>query len=343
MSDVDIDEAVKRRRLAEAAAWRVHLTETDAPSTPDFEAWLSKPGNAASWEQVLGPWDYIDEHANEPALVAARQAALGHARRAHAQRRRSRDWRSLAAAIAAVVAIGGIGWGGVNWLNSPSDYETAFGERRVITLEDGSRISLDSASDVTVRYSRTARELQLVRGQARFDVAHDVERPFSVLAGNQKVIATGTAFNIDVTGPKVVVTLIQGHVVVLNEDKPNRAPVDMRAPASPHHTIELQAGQQLVALPEKPPALAPANIQRVTAWTSGQLMFDNETLADVAARINRYTTNPIIIDDPKVASMRISGVFNTGDVAGFVDIVTHYLPVQAVTGETGAIALKKKD
>ena len=68
----------------------------------------------------------------------------------------------------------------------------------------------------------------------------------------------------------------------------------------------MYAGQQLAAQPEKPSEIAPANIQRVTAWTHGQLMFDNEPLADGVARVNRYTDTPIEIDAPKAAQMRPS-------------------------------------
>ncbi len=330
--------SLRQRSLAEAAAWRVHLTEIGVSGTPEFDAWLALPGHTEAWEQVCHPWDYIGEQANEPALLAARRAALGDARRANAQRRAPRNWRPLVAALVFLA----MGLGALQWLASPDNYQTAFGERRVVTLEDGSSVSLDSGSEVKVHYSRTARELWLVHGQARFDVAHDVERPFSVLAGDQKVIATGTAFNIDVSGTKVIVTLIQGRVVVLDEGKPAHAVMDARAPPPQHPAVELRAGQQLVALPEKPPELGPANVQRATAWTSGQLMFDNEALSEVVARINRYTTTPIVIDDPKVAQLRISGVFNTGDVGDFIDIVTHYLPVEAATAESGAIVLKKK-
>ncbi|MEJ1969098.1 MAG: FecR domain-containing protein [Rhizomicrobium sp.] len=335
----DIDSV----RLAEAAAWRMHLAEIDAETTADFEAWLTEPGCTEAWARVAPCWDYFGEQASAPELVRARQAALGDARRASAQRRSPREWRSLIGGIAAVLVLGMIAWGAVRWLQSPDDYATAFGERRVLTLADGSRVSLDSNSEVTVRYSKNARELQLLRGQARFDVAHDVERPFSVLAGEQKVIATGTAFNIDVGGSKVVVTLIEGHVVVLDENRMADPTVASAAPSPRRRSIELKAGQQLAALPEKPPEIARANIQRVTAWTTGQLMFDNEPLSAVVARINRYTGTPIVIDDPKVAALRISGVFNTGDINGFVDVVTHYLPVQAVSEDGGKIALKTKE
>ena len=110
--------------------------------------------------------------------------------------------------------------------------------------------------------------------------------------------------------------------------------------------IELKAGQQLSAMPSVPPEVAQANIQRVTAWTIGQLMFDDEPLASVVERVNRYGGTQIVINDPKVGAMKISGVFNAGDVLGFVEIVTHYLPVRAITEDPHTIALEsqaKKD
>ena len=239
--------------------------------------------------------------------------------------------------VAAVLLVGVTMWAGGHWLQRPEDYSTALGERRVITLKDGSKVSLDSSSEVTVRYTQNLRELHLLRGQARYDVAHDVGRPFSDDAGNQKVIATGTAFNIDLSGQKVLVTLIEGHVVVLDED--NRT-AGLNAS---HHmwpkSTELKAGQQLAAVPSAAPEVEKADIQRVTAWTSGQIMFDNEMLSSVVARVNRYSGTQIIISDPKIATMRISGVLNAGDVNGFVDIVTHYLSVRASPNSDGTIAL----
>jgi len=342
MSEQGHTPVASNLRLVEAAAWRVRLTEVGAETTSEFECWLAEPGSEDAWAQVAHSWDYLGEHASTPELVAARQAALGDAQRANSQRRPPHNWRRVASSIAAALVVGVVLWAGVRWLQGPDDYSTALGERRVLTLSDGSRVSLDSNSEVTVRYSKNARELQLLRGQARFDVAHDFERPFSVLAGEKKVIATGTAFNIDVGGPRVIVTLIEGHVVVVDMDKPVGGESTLLIPSPRRYSVELKAGQQLAALPHESAEIAPANIQRATAWTSGQLMFDNEPLASVVARVNRYSNTPIVIDDPKVGALRISGVFNTGDVSGFVDVVTHYLPVRATADDSGAIALKSK-
>jgi len=323
------------RRLTEAAMWRVRLTETG--STPEFEAWLREPENQASWDLLARPWSFFDETADAPEMVAAREAAFADAKRASNPFSLSKLARPLAGLIAATLVVGAIGMG-TYWLaNRPDDYQTLAGERRVITLSDGSKLSLDANSEVTVRYGKHDRSLHLLKGQARFDVAHDRTRPFSVVAGNQKVIATGTAFNIDMGGPRVLVTLIEGHVVVLDETS-----VTSGSLQSTPRTISLQAGQQLAAAPSLPPEIAQANIRRVTAWTIGQLIFDDEPLSSVVERVNRYGGTQIVITDSQVGAMKISGVFNAGDVLGFVEIVTHYLPVKAVSESSSTIALQSQ-
>jgi transmembrane sensor len=323
-------------RLTEAAMWRVHLTEIEATTTLEFEIWHGDSLNAAAWTRLNHVWTYLGDQAHEPQLIAVRQAALGHAKQITAHRN-APVWRRMLTPLAAVLLLGLVGVGGYFWSQRPDDYKTVQGERRIIMLADGSKISLDANSEVTVRYSKTARQLHLLQGQARFDVAHDVERPFSVVAGNQKVIATGTAFNIDMVNQKILVTLIEGHVVVVDEDRHVAMPIfKPRWPSQ----VELSAGQQLAAIPAVPPAIEPANIQRVTAWTNGQIVFDNEELSSVVARVNRYTSTRVVISDPKVATMRISGVLNAGDLGGFVDIVTQYLPVRAAPNPSGEIELQ---
>lgn len=317
------------RRLEEAAAWRVRLTDAGLVTSPEFEAWRMEPANQAAWQQLSSVWDGLDNIAQAPEILVARQAALADARAARRQRHR----RQILA-IAAVLLVGLIGASGFWWLMRPDDYRTTLAERRVITLSDGSRLSLDTDTEVTVHYGKHDRSLHLLKGQARFDVAHDKRRPFSVVAGNQKIIATGTAFNIDLAGSRVLVTLIEGHVLVMEEND------ETGATGARPRTIELRAGQQLATGAIATPQIVPANVQRVTAWTAGQLSFDDEPLWSVVDRVNRYSGTHLVIADPEVGAMKISGVFNAGDVLGFVEIVTHYLPVKAVSEDPRTIALE---
>lgn len=336
MTGVRERDEFEGRRLAEAAAWRTHLTEAGENSI-EFERWLATdPANEAAWRQVQGPWELFGEQATAPALIEARRAALGRARMAaHRQHGRRGVFGKIAAAVALIAVGAGLIWS----LQQPQVYRTELGERRVVTLRDGSQLSLDSQTEVRVRYSEDARSLTLVQGQARFDVARDVERPFAVSAGGQKIVATGTAFNVDLMGVNLLVTLIEGRVVVLDEhpeaERKRGSPGNVETP----RPVELQAGQQLMLAPSKPPEITPASIERATAWQSGRLVFEDELLSSVTARVSRYTATTLQVTDERAATLRISGVFTTGDINGFVDTVTEYLPVRAERGEGGAIAL----
>jgi transmembrane sensor len=135
--------------------------------------------------------------------------------------------------------------------------------------------------------------------------------------------------------------LIEGHVVVLNQN--NDSAVAATVPRKWPRSVELRAGQQLAAVSSSAPEIAPVNIQKVTAWTSGQIMADNEQLSSVVASVNRYGNTTILIENPQIAAMKISGVFNVGDVPGFIEIVTRYLPVRAVKQSPRVIVLQDEE
>ena len=228
---------------------------------------------------------------------------------------------AIAAGILAVAIGAWFAW----HAGQPDVYRTAAGERRVVTLADGSQVALDSRSEVRVRYTAATRELTLAAGQARFDVAHDVTRPFTVRAREQEVIATGTAFNVDLIGANLLVTLIEGRVVV----HPVRS-------ASP---IALDAGEQLAFSPATSPVVTRVNVDRALAWQNGELVFEDEPMSTVVARVSRYAGHPIVVSDQATAGLRISGVFHTGDVEGFVSTIVSYLPVRSRRAPDGTIHL----
>jgi transmembrane sensor len=345
-------DALNDALLEEAARWRARLHEINAATTPEFEAWRrASPKHGEAWEQVAAPWRLLIGQASAPELIVLRGAALERARRAarnrwHHRGSGFRSTRSVAAAAAILVAIGG----GILYMRAlPTVYRTDVGERRVVRLNDGSTISLDSRSEVTVHHTKYSREVTLVRGQGRFDVAHDVERPFSVQAGDRKVVATGTSFDVDLVGSDVVVTLIEGHVVVLDRQANDRE-VRAQPPASglPDEGVKLEPGERLIASARLSPRahIAPAvqqvNLERATAWQAGQLVFDNETLAAAIERINRYSRSKISVADADAGAIRLSGVFKEDDTRAFVDTVTQYLPLEKSVHADGTVELSRR-
>ena len=333
-----------QERLEHAAAWRVRLTESGGLEVPELTLWLAEdPRNEAAWRAVQTPWQMLGEYAASSELIVQRRAALA-GRPQPARSPVLRAWARGPTAIAASFAVAAVAAGAafLFWQTHQSViYRTSAGERRVVTLADGSQITLDTRSIVAVRYTAHSRELELDRGQARFDVAHDVERPFTVAAQGHKVVATGTAFDVDLLGRDLRVTLIKGHVVVLPQNAPTRPYVPGAGAVIPADwsRIALDPGEQLVLPAVGAPRVDHVNLDRVTAWERGQVAFKNDLLSAVVARMNRYSKDPIVIGDASTANLRISGVFHEGDVDGFVNTLASYLPIRASSGPGGSIVL----
>ena len=103
--------------------------------------------------------------------------------------------------------------------------------------------------------------------------------------------------------------------------------------------ITLDAGEQVVFTPKAPPRVARVNLGQASAWENGEVMSDNDSLATIVERINRYAQHPVVIDDDETAQLRISGVFHTGDIEGFVNAIAAYLPVRAQKEADGTTRL----
>lgn len=321
--------------LEVAASWWERLRAEPADElSVEFTAWISEPRNAKALNAVRDAMTKLEAHGATPRILDMRRAALTRLRHGGLRRRVSLH---LLARIAAVFLVCAVGTGGyLYWrATAPVIYQTGIGERQTVPLPDGSRISMDSDSAVNVRYTRGFRAVTLDHGRARFDVAHDASRPFTVKAGAETVVAVGTAFNVEKLGPKVLVTLIQGRVVVKNETG------EQHELARERPAVRLAAGQQMAAVDNALPVVKTANLDAATAWESGHLIFRGESLGDAVRRVNRYTANPVTVD-PSAASIPISGVFNAGDVGTFVSAITGYFPVDAITDSDNRIRLQKR-
>ncbi|MGH1559312.1 FecR family protein [Caulobacter segnis] len=208
--------------VADAAAeWCVRLSEGDLTQAEqqDLDAWFAAdPVHRELLDDAVTAWRAVDEQASHPGMIALRGEALNDLRRAQRRRWGSRPGRraavwSAAAAVVAAVALGGA----LAWRASlPDVYRTTEGERRIVELADGSRASLDADTVLKVRYDGDRRRLWLEQGRAKFAVAKDPLRPFSVAAGGKLVVATGTTFSVERVADQMRVVLYEGHVAVLD-------------------------------------------------------------------------------------------------------------------------------
>jgi len=330
-------------RLAQATDWFVRLRADDADveDLTRFQRWVEEnPENAAAYARVRQSWSAVGDQASAPEIMRGRRDALEDARRAAHGRWDSSPPRWMRPAIAAAAcvllvvasAVGAWVW----WSRANAGvYITGVGERRTLTLVDGSVVTLDARSRIQVKYRARERLIDLDQGQARFDVAKDPARPFKVRAGQETVLALGTQFNVELVADNLLVTLIEGRVAVMPEAASSKA--------EPAAQIDLSAGEGLqVRQDGKRIRLPKVDIARVTAWQNGKLFFDNEPLASAAERINRYAREQIQVD-PSAADVTVSGVFNAGDARAFVEAVTAYFPVKAEQTSDAAVRLSARD
>ncbi|WP_454715598.1 FecR family protein [Caulobacter segnis] len=325
-----------------AAVWAMRLAESEltADQQSEFDAWLdADPRHGELLEEIMGAWRSVDRYASAEPLTALRQQALASARRTMRRGGRSFLPRELVGGLIAATLLLAIA-GGVLWARlTPQTYETGLGERRVVALKDGSKISLDADTVVKVRYSGDKRLLWLDRGRAKFDVAKDALRPFSVSAADKMVVATGTAFSVELINAQVRVVLYEGHVAVLKRDvqtKPDAArgtPVEVGG--APAERL-LTPGRELI-MPERSPAqlatqvamLEPADPERSLSWEGGLLVFNDEPLSIVVQRMNRYAAKPLSVGDAATGRLQISGVFRAGDTQSLIQGLEVGFGVQA--------------
>jgi transmembrane sensor len=307
------------------------------------------PPFARSYAQVEASWKSVSRHATSPELMALREQAIARARK-HSARRwslpgaQSASFKKWVAAAAILVGIG-VGWQLSPYGYEPDTYKTGFGEQKVVELTDHSHIALDARTRLHVRFSRDARVVELQEGQAQFSVAKDPARPFKVEAGNRTIIAVGTVFTVEYVDREVRVAMVEGKVAVLSQNPPNTAaPSGFDAKSNDAtRDIELSAGEALQVRADGAATLVPkADIEAATAWREGKVIFRDQSLREAVHRLNRYSRQQVIVDDPALAQMKVSGVFDSGDAQAFAEAMQAYLPVAADFSQASTIHLRMK-
>lgn len=328
------DAATPPSRDEQAAMWCLELAEgtLELEGRQSFDRWMEDPANARAFDEAASVWGLSAHALNAEPLLHLRQDALN---RFNPPARGVRRLRVVGAALAIVLFVWGV------FVPAADTLSTDVGERRVTMLEDGSRVALDARTRVMVRLEDDVRHLEMLEGRALFEVSKDVDRPFEVRAGDHLVVATGTAFSVEIIEEEVRVVLYEGSVEVRALHRAAHALDTGRArPAPP---LVLQPGYELTmpvtGLIREP--MHRVDLERAAAWDDGQMVVDEERLELVAARMSRYSRTRLRMGDAKAAQLPISGVFNKGDMAALIEAVTALHPLTA-TQEEGAIVLRTK-
>ncbi len=218
-------------------------------------------------------------------------------------------WAFAAAGLCLTIVLGVL----VGWfmLMQPARFESAFGEQRSIPLQDGSRVTLNTASKIAVDLESKHRVVHLLRGEALFEVAHDPARPFDVVTDHAVVRAVGTQFDVYQQPGQTVVTVLEGRVAVFAGSDASAAqatPVSM-----------LGASERLVITREGATTLEQGvDGAAATSWTRNQLIFVRRPLGAIADELNRYNRNRIEIRSTELQGREITGTFRSNDASSFV-------------------------
>lgn len=298
-------------RMSAAADWLVRLLDApeDEAVLAEWLQWCEQdPRNLEEFQSAQSVW-----HAAVPAPTAAREH-ISRSKRLLPRMWWS-EWRAhgrvaMQAAAALVVTLG-IGWLVLDRQADTSNsqvYATAIGGTGSTVLPDGSRVELGPDSRITTFYTGDERRVSIDFGEAYFAVAKDPDRHFLVAAGDMRVTALGTAFNVRRHPSRVVVTVSEGTVELDSNDRRNDANVVHTIAATPLH-----AGQQAVYSGTSGSVeVGTIHLADVASWRRGVLKYVHEPLGNVVLDMNRYYGKRIVITDERLSEMPFTGaVFST--------------------------------
>ncbi|HZT04012.1 MAG TPA: FecR domain-containing protein [Steroidobacteraceae bacterium] len=369
--------------IDEASAWFVEFRvgDVDQVTRERFDEWLRRsPEHIRAYIEIaktyvilpaLDPGRKVDvpqliAHARADGNVVAlgqppsRSAALGAQARLEVRSTREGSAaarsRWLSAACMVVLLASAISWA---ILHRYPNYATDIGQRQSITLPDGSTVDLNARSSIRVQFLKSRREVDLLAGQAFFEVAKDKTRPFIVQSGELRVQAVGTQFDVDRHSDITTVTVVEGRVAVITpESKPTREVTIGRERPQMHTTpaghldllgtplrdslsVLVSAGEQVVATGGAVAQPTRANLGAATAWLQHRFIFDRSRLSDVVDDFNRYNRRPIVIIDPELDDFHISGVYSSTDPASLIRFLRTQPDIR-ITESDDSIRIERK-
>jgi len=325
---------MESRELAEsaAAAW-IARRECDDWSGDDqiqLDAWINaSTDNRVAWLRVSAAWQQTGRLRSLRG-TAGMPSPTWSGKALHRTHVRARALAGcLVLSVAAIAA----------WylLRAGPSYHTEIGALEAVSLTDGSKVTLDTNTRIHVDVTQTERRVDLEQGEAYFEVAKDLARPFVVIAGDKRIVAVGTQFSVRNERGELRVIVTEGSVQV-----------ERGAGETKRHMMRLQAGSIARAGPdavlvEEQPV---SELEQLLSWRTGRLSFDDSRLADAVAEFNRYNIRRIVIVDPAVAAIRVGGTFRATNIDAFVRLIASDFPITATRqGQeivlTGKPALEK--
>ena len=314
-SSADIDAA--------AAAWaaRVDRGPLSDEDQAALEAWAAAdPRRAGAYAKALA----VSAHLDRARGLGTDFAPSRHPAAKAVDRRRLLATGGM---LAAASVIGAVGYGAHSLRGRVT---TAKGDIRRAPLADGSAVTLNTDTTIRAAFSDKIRRVELLRGEALFDVAKDPARPFVVVAGDVRVRAVGTSFTVRTRADGQADVIVREGVVEVWRGAEGK-PVRLAAA----HAVQAPSTGALV-----PTTIGAAAVDRALAWRQGQIDLDGLTLGQAAAEFARYSDRRIVIDDPRVAALKMTGLFSASDPDGFARAAALSLGLTA-TPQADGVALSR--
>ena len=295
-----------------------------------FSHWLKeKPEHEAAWRQAQRVWMRVGKigpaFANSPQATVVIPAAPTVTKRPPPLRadpasrpvglRRPPPKRRRGLLIAAVAAVCvAAPAGALLWRPGLlADHATAVGERRSVTLADGSSVELAGASSISVDFAAGVRRVVLREGEAFFTVVGDADRPFVVEADGTRIRALGTSFDVKLGDGSVTIAVTEQSVEVTAEGRP---------------PVVVGSGRLVRAGRGLPGDVCEADLVMVEAWRQDRLAFHETPLGDVVADLQRYRMGRIVLTEPRLGDIPVSAAFEAGQADAAIDMLAAILPIR---------------
>lgn len=302
----------------EAALWTARLRSgaIDTRLQRDLEKWL-----AAAPEHPALLREFCDASADVDAALTVALAERRIAGPAAAPRvaRPHFRWVAVAATgIAAALAL-------LLWPRWGHPISTSPGERQSYELADGSQVVLSGNTSIFVSFSPKQRQVEVLGGEALFNVAPDASRPFSVNTHHGLVRVLGTTFNVRADAPEgEEITVLDGKVRVSGADQAA--------------SVAMTAGEQAMVYGEAPRVrtLSAEELARVTAWRNGRVIFAAEPLRSALERVAWYHGRRIDVSS-QLDGLALGGRYDLEDFDALLDGIARVLPVSILKAPDGSV------
>lgn len=350
--------AEEQERLRQAAShWCVIMRsgEASAGEKRAFADWITRSPShlrefkavEALWAEAAGFGAALDSASDVIPLFPADKAAARW--RPGPARGLLRRFAKLRYGVAAAFIAGCIGLGAYllspvvtgEWPFGPEveSFATRKGESRLVTLQDGSVVELNTRSRVEVHFTKADRRIRLLDGEAYFDVAPDPQRPFIVDTEQARVRAVGTEFNVRLRAADVAVTVVEGQVLVSQRSaRGDHAPIGWEAMIGQNEqaVVGRPGRAESAAVPET----RPVAVEPFVSWRENKLVFEATPLIEVIGDFNRYNQMELRIEGDSLMALSVSGVFDPRDPETFARTLEAFAPVRVHVLDRSRILLK---